>query len=115
VNFKTKEAYSIYFQFSLKDPWLLPKCDKHFGKGDYPLYGWLFFYFGRETEGIIYETSDVDTKIKDRSGKHYYLFRIKDRDMKDKVRLAVKNKADFEVKIKNNDDGTEDLTLVVSV
>lgn len=115
VNFKTKEAYSIYFQFSLKDPWWYPKYDKHFGKGDYPLYGWLFFYFGRTTEGIIYETKDTNTKIKDKNGKHYYLFRLKDREMKDKVRAAVKNKADFEVREDQNEDGTVDLTLVVSV
>lgn len=40
-----KRAYII--QFSLKDPWLLPHHDPHFGKkADANLWGWLFFYFG---------------------------------------------------------------------
>lgn len=42
------DMYSVYWQFSLKDPWLLPKYDPNFRSG--PLYGWLFFYFGREKE-----------------------------------------------------------------
>lgn len=42
------DMYSVYWQFSLKDPWLLPKYDPNFCSG--PLYGWLFFYFGREKE-----------------------------------------------------------------
>ncbi|RHV07245.1 hypothetical protein DXB97_04440 [Firmicutes bacterium OM07-11] len=33
-------------QFTLKEPWLLPKHDKHYGISDCNLYGWLFVYFG---------------------------------------------------------------------
>ena len=39
----------IYFvQFSLKDPWLLPKHEPHYKKDvyDWNMYGWLLFYFG---------------------------------------------------------------------
>ena len=39
-----KKAYII--QFSLKDPWLLPRHDPHHSEADANLYGWLFFYFG---------------------------------------------------------------------
>lgn len=45
LSYKTKRMYLL--QFSLKDPWLLPKCDKHYGGDlDIVLYGWLFVYFG---------------------------------------------------------------------
>lgn len=112
-NFRTKEAYSIYIQFSLTDPWWLPRYDPHYSKIDIPLYGWLFFYFGRRTEGILYETEEPDAKITDKQGQKYYLFVIKDRNIKDRVRQAVKHHAHFEVKVKLNDDGSKDLTLVV--
>ena len=42
------DIYSVYWQFSLKDPWLLPKYDPNFCSGS--LYGWLFFYFGKKKE-----------------------------------------------------------------
>lgn len=112
-NFKTKEAYSIYIQFSLTDPWWLPRYKPHYSKINIPLCGWLFFYFGRQTEGILYETEESDAKITDKQGQKYYLFTIKDRNIKDRVRKAIKHQAHFEVKIKLNDDGSKDLTLVV--
>lgn len=44
-NFRKKRIYLL--QFSLKDPWLIPKCDKHYGENkNIVLYGWLFVYFG---------------------------------------------------------------------
>lgn len=34
-------------QFSMVEPWLIPKCDKNYGRNkDIVLYGWLFIYFG---------------------------------------------------------------------
>lgn len=34
-------------QFSTKEPWLIPKRDKHYGENnDIVLYGWMFVYFG---------------------------------------------------------------------
>lgn len=39
----------IYFiQFSLKEPWILPKHEPHYKKDtwNWNMYGWLFFYFG---------------------------------------------------------------------
>lgn len=45
LNKKSGRMYLL--QFSLKDPWLFPKVDKHYGKNiDIVLYGWLFIYFG---------------------------------------------------------------------
>lgn len=45
LNFRKKRIYLL--QFSLKDPWLVPKCDKHYGENkNIVLYGWLFVYFG---------------------------------------------------------------------
>lgn len=44
------EEYSVYWQLSLKDPWLVPRYNPEFGKDKQPLYGWLFFYFGKHKE-----------------------------------------------------------------
>lgn len=45
LNKKSGRMYLL--QFSLKEPWLLPKCDKHYGENkNIVLYGWLFVYFG---------------------------------------------------------------------
>lgn len=33
-------------QFTLKQPWLLPRHEKHYSEADCNLYGWLFVYFG---------------------------------------------------------------------
>lgn len=46
VSRKTKKIYFI--QFSLKEPWLFPKREKHYKPNelDANIYGWLFFYFG---------------------------------------------------------------------
>ena len=45
LNFRKKRIYLL--QFSLKDVWLFPRCDKHYGENkNIVLYGWLFVYFG---------------------------------------------------------------------
>ena len=45
LSVKTKRIY--VFQFTAKEPWLLPKCDRHYGEDEnIVLYGWLFVYFG---------------------------------------------------------------------
>lgn len=71
VNFKTMEARALYLQFTLKDPWWIPRYEKHFGKADIPLAGWLFFYFGVLTEGIVYP-GDEKANIIDANGNRYY-------------------------------------------
>lgn len=53
ADFSSQECYEIYFQFSLTDPWWLPKYEPEFGKSKIPLYGWLFFYFGRRSIGVL--------------------------------------------------------------
>ena len=50
---KDGKRYSVYWQFSLKKPWLLPKYDPEFGESKIPLYGWLFFYFGKTKEPYV--------------------------------------------------------------
>ena len=45
MDLKTKRMYLL--QFTLKNPWLLPKRDKHYGEDkNIVLYGWLFIYLG---------------------------------------------------------------------
>lgn len=45
IFWKKKRMY--VFQFTFKEPWWIPKCDRNYGKRkDIVLYGWLFFYFG---------------------------------------------------------------------
>ena len=55
VDYKNSngDMYSVYWQFSLKKPWLLPKYEPEFGESKIPLYGWLFFYFGRKKEHLF--------------------------------------------------------------
>mgnify|MGYP003228585082 FL=1 len=57
VSYKDAEGHfsQVYWQFSLKEPWLIP----HFDDGTsgpradrLPLYGWLFFYFGKNTRPL---------------------------------------------------------------
>lgn len=42
---------SYFIQFSLKEPWFLPKRDTILG-GRVTLWGWLFFYIGGDTEDL---------------------------------------------------------------
>lgn len=45
IFWKKKRMY--VFQFTFKEPWWIPKCDRNYGKRkDIVLCGWLFFYFG---------------------------------------------------------------------
>ena len=39
-----KRVYIL--QFTLKEPWLLPRHEEHYSEADCNLYGWLFVYFG---------------------------------------------------------------------
>jgi len=71
-------------------PWWLPKYDPNFTSKNIPLYGWLFFYFGRLTEGLIFPTDEVDCKIKDSDGNGYHLYTFTERSLKDEVRHLIK-------------------------
>lgn len=45
LSFKTGRLYLL--QFTLKEPWLVPRCDRNYGENkDIVLFGWLFVYFG---------------------------------------------------------------------
>lgn len=115
VNFKTKECYDIYFQFSFHKPWLLPKVDRHFGKADLPFYGWLFFYFGRITKGVLYEVKESQDKtlIDRKTGKHYHLFLVNDRKYRDIVRTVIKNGHGIEIERRIGENGKVDLGLII--
>lgn len=43
---KKGKVHQFYMQFSLQNPWWLPRYERHYGEMNIPLYGWLFFYFG---------------------------------------------------------------------
>lgn len=96
INFRTKEARAIYIQFSLKDPWLIPHYEKHFGKADIPLAGWLFFYIGVVSEGIIYK-GDENSKIVDNNGNRYYFKAFDNRKTADWYHNIVKNGGSFNI------------------
>ena len=51
-GFITKKKIYV-FQISLKDPWLLPKCDREYSNGNFTLFGWLFIYFGWVNNGEV--------------------------------------------------------------
>lgn len=45
-GFYTKKRIYV-LQFTLKNSWILPRHEKHYGQNiDMNLYGWLFVYFG---------------------------------------------------------------------
>ena len=44
-GFVTKRRIYV-LQFTLKEPWLLPRHEKHYSSADCNLYDWLFIYFG---------------------------------------------------------------------
>lgn len=105
ANFSTREVYNIYWQFSLVDPWWLPKCDPEFGKEKKPLYGWLFFYFGRDTEGVVVpaahgEEPAAKKPIYDRRGRLWHMYGFTNRQMAKDFRCMVK-KFKTEVSVEN--------------
>lgn len=53
LNKKTNKINNAYIQFSLKNPWWIPKYDSNFLNGKCPLHGWLFFYFGKIEAGEL--------------------------------------------------------------
>lgn len=94
VNFKTQEVYFLYFQFSLKDMWLIPHYEKEFSKLKMPLYGWLFFYFGRYSVGFVEKSSDNSVRIiTDKFGNTYHLYNINEelrKDFRKCIKLGAK-------------------------
>ncbi len=116
ASFKTKEVYSLYFQFSLQDPWWIPS-HKHIG--EIPLWGWLFFYFGRLTEGVLEEIdageSDDKKMIVDRKGNAYAICTISGKQMREKVRSAIRRGAEIHVEKQTWPDGTIDRTIIAKI
>lgn len=104
ANFKTQECYEWYVQFSLKDPWWIPRYDPYFlNDGKWPLAGWLFFYFGRHTRGAIIpclesEIPEGKKPIFDKAGKRYMIYNLPDEELARKFRnTIIRYKCDVEV------------------
>lgn len=116
VNFKTQECYDLYFQVSLKDPWLIPRYRREFGKAKMPLYGWLFFYCGRMTRGIVYpinksEISSPNKLLVDKNNRTFALCTVSERKLADQIRETVKTgRFCFDVK-KEEEDTIIEATL----
>lgn len=94
ANFKTQECYEWYVQFSLKDPWRIPKYDPYYLNGKWPLAGWLFFYFGRHTRGAIISCTDSDVgdgkkPIIDKAGNLYMIYNLLDEELARKFRRTI--------------------------
>ena len=86
ADFSSQECYEIYFQFSLTDPWWLPKYEPEFGKSKIPLYGWLFFYFGRRSIGVLVPSENGSEPIArkpiyDNNGRLWGLYTFPDTEM----------------------------------
>ena len=58
LNKNTNKINNSYIQFSLKNPWWIPKYNPNFLNGNCPLFWWLFFYFGKNEIGVL-----IDGKI----------------------------------------------------
>lgn len=110
VNFKTKEARSLWVQFTLKDPWFLPHYEKHFGKADIPLAGWLFLYFGISNEGLIY-MGDENAKIEGPDGEKYYYASFPNRKAADEYHEQVKKGVNFRILRVIDPDGRSRLVV----
>jgi hypothetical protein len=94
ANFKTQECYEWFFQFSLKDPWLLPKYDPYYLNGKWPLAGWLFFYFGRHTRGAVIPCRQCDIgegkkPVIDKAGNMYMIYNLPDEELARKFRQTI--------------------------
>lgn len=95
VNFKTQECYERYFQLSLKDPWWIPKYDpRYLTNENWPLAGWLFFYFGRHTRGAIIPCQESDIPkgkkpIVDKAGNLYMLYNLPDEELARRFRRTI--------------------------
>lgn len=95
ADINTQECYQWYFQFSLKDPWWLPRYEAEFGEDKSPLCGWLFFYFGRETKGVIVPASPDDkptvkNPIYDKGGRLWHLYTFGDKQMAREFHKGIK-------------------------
>lgn len=102
VNFRRKTMFRYYFQFSFKKPWLLPGFQKNYENLGFDLYGWLFFYFGKEYTGLLYETTDKETVLKDKKGKSYYLFGLESYGEKMLIREHLKARHAFFIEKKGD-------------
>ena len=97
VNFKTLEIKSLYFQTSMKDPWFIPHYERESGSSKIPLAGWLFWYVGCMTEGLICPITEYDIPffgkqqvIKDKQG-NLYMAATTDKDIIRKHKVCLRH------------------------
>lgn len=97
INFKTFEIKSLYFQASMKNPWLIPHYEPSYGSSSLPLAGWLFWYAGCTTEGLICPVTEYDIPffgkqkgIKDKHG-NLYMIAATDKDIIRKHKAYLHN------------------------
>lgn len=96
AKFKTLELKSLYMQISIKEPWLIPHYNPHFGQNDIPLFGWLFFYIGINTDALLcpidqYDLPILNTKeLKDENG-NMYCIATKDKEIIRQHRNCLKH------------------------
>lgn len=102
ANYKKKTMFRYFFQFSFKKPWLIPGVERNYNKLEFDLYGWLFFYFGKEYTGLLYETNDKETVLKNRKGQSYYLFSLD--SYAEKMMMKKHLKLGTHFKVEKNDD-----------
>lgn len=108
ADFKTQLVEEVYFIFSKTDPWFIPRYEPKYGKLKFPLYGWLFFYFGKKILGVIYEQKDMSlASIIDKNGKGYNVYTVSDDEIKDMIKQLVKEKQEFYVDYVYSEDGKE--------
>lgn len=107
ADFSSQECYEVYFQFSLEDPWWFPKYEPEFGDSKVPLYGWLCFYFGRRSIGVLVpsnamEESKAKKPIYDCNGRLWHLYAFPDSGMaKDFRKISKKYRRTISVECKD--------------
>lgn len=102
TNFKKKTMIRYYVQLSPKKPWLIPGVSRNFKKMGFDLYGWLFLYFGKEYIGLLYESDDKETILRDKKGRNYYLFSLDSYEEKMTIKKHLKLGTYF--RVEKNDD-----------
>lgn len=81
----------------MKNPWLIPHYEPSYGSSNLPLAGWLFWYAGYTTEGLICPVTKYDIPffgkqkgIKDKQG-NLYMIVTTDKDIIRKHKTYLHN------------------------
>lgn len=96
ANFKTREVFDLYVMISHKLR-LCPWKDSHFGgkKVDLPVWGWLWFYWGRSTSGLLVKKKpdkNEHRKILIYNHHTYQVFKATNRKESDMIQCFIRKK-----------------------